>query len=262
MVLGKFTDAMADLSETLRRVFQSPPSHALDPRLAEPRSRGVATLAVEARPAPYELGAVIVAVRTEVQAASVAASMLFEGRIQAEEGLARWAAGARVCEMPVFATGGQRRVEVPALPRRALCRCIEREAFRTSSRSVQDPFRRPALRSASLMLNPGGVRSGLELALGLPIAVQGQDVQTLPKAQWMRFSLQLVKATGENIRNLEVLGLYRIPSRGVGGMRHDPKSGRLFLELGREAAGAPRQPFILARRKDDRTLVSCFLEEA
>lgn len=84
---------------------------------------------------------------------------------------------------------------------------------------------------------------------------------TLPRAQWMRYSLQLVKATGDNIRNLELLGLYRIPSRGVVGMSHDAKTGRLLLALNREAVGASRQPFLLARRRDDRTLVSCLLEE-
>ena len=99
------------------------------------------------------------------------------------------------------------------------------------------------------------------MVMSLPIAIQGQDVQNIPKVQWMRYSLQLVKATGENIRNLDVLGLYKIPSRGVASMRHDAKTGRLLLELSREAAGASRLPFLLARRKDDRTLVSCFLEE-
>jgi hypothetical protein len=187
--------------------------------------------------------------------------MVFQGRIQAEEAWSRWADGATILEMPVFLIGGQRRVEVPPLPRRPDCRRIEVERFRTSGRSHQEIFCRPAVRGGSPELAGAVVRGGLELAMSFPIAIQGQDVQTLPKAQWMRYSLQLVKSTGENIRNLEVLGLYRIPSRGVGGMRHDARSGRLMLELGREAAGASRLPLILARRRDDRTLVSCFLEE-
>ena len=40
------------------------------------------------------------------------------------------------------------------------------------------------------------------------------------------------------------------------------RSGRLLLTLGPEALRAQRGPFMLARRRDDRSLVSCFLEEA
>jgi len=163
--------------------------------------------------------------------------------------------------MTRFSIGAHRRVEVPPLPRRPRCGRMEPEAFRTVSRGYREGLASPAVRGGSPELAQAVVRGGLEVAMSLPIAIQGQDVQELPRVQWMRYSLQLVKATGENIRNLDVLGLYRIPSKGVASMRHDAKTGRLLLELDREAAGASRLPFLLARRKDDRTLVSCFLEE-
>lgn len=261
MVFGRFTDAVSDLSETLRRVFRDPPSHALDTGLKTPRSRGAATLAVEGRRPDYEPHAVSVPVPVMIRSTLVQVETVLQGRIQAEEGWSQWAQGAKVLEMPVFQSGGQRRVEVPPLPRRPLCRRIESERFRTSCRSYREAFNRPAVRGGSPELASAVGKGGLDHVLSFPIAIQGRDVQTLPKAQWMRYSLQLVKSTGENIRNLEVLGLYWVPSRGVGGMRHDAKSGRLLLELSREAAGAARSPLLLARRRDDRTLVSCFLEE-
>ena len=77
----------------------------------------------------------------------------------------------------------------------------------------------------------------------------------------MRYSLQLVRGTGENVRNLEVLGLFQIPSKGVVDLRHDPRQGRLLIQLESSAIKAPRAPFILARRRDDGALVSCFVED-
>jgi hypothetical protein len=77
----------------------------------------------------------------------------------------------------------------------------------------------------------------------------------------MRYSLQLVRGTGENVRNLEVLGLFRLPRKGVADLRHDPRLGRLLVRLLPLAVRAERAPFILARRKDDGALVSCFVED-
>jgi hypothetical protein len=83
----------------------------------------------------------------------------------------------------------------------------------------------------------------------------------LPKALNMRYTFQLVKTTGENIRNLDVLGVYPVPTKGVTSLRHDARTGRILVNLGPEAVGASRGRFILARKKDDRSFVSCFVEE-
>ncbi len=261
MGFGKFRDAVSDLTETLRRVFQDPPSHAVDPGRLMVRSEGVPALQAESPPRAFQLVAESLPIPLDFRAGVSQEPMVFLGQIQAEEGWARWAAGARVFEMTRFSAGAQRRLEVPPLPRRPGCVRVEPEAFRAGSRGYREGLGSPAVRGGSPELARAVVRGGLEVVMSLPIALQGQDVQELPKVQWMRYSLQLVKATGENIRNLDVLGLYQIPSKGVANMRHDAKSGRLLLELNRDAAGASRLPFLLARRKDDRTLVSCFLEE-
>jgi hypothetical protein len=47
----------------------------------------------------------------------------------------------------------------------------------------------------------------------------------------------------------------------VADLRHDARRGRILVRLESEAAKAPRVPFILARRKDDGALLSCYLEE-
>lgn len=97
--------------------------------------------------------------------------------------------------------------------------------------------------------------------MGFPVAVEGQEFQSLPKASSMRYTMQLVKTTGENIRNLDILGIYPVPLRGVTSLQHDPSTGRVLLGLSPEASSSPRAPFLLARKKDDLSYVSCFLEE-
>lgn len=261
-MFGKFSEAVSDLSETLRRVFQAPVTHAFDPTITTPRAEGVLTLNVAALAPNFALCPTPVGLNLAFPVLSTHLPTVFEGRLMAEDGWEQWSTGAVVCHMPVFGKAGGRQVGIPPLPRRATCYREETGAFRTSTRALQEPFPVPAVRGGSPNLGNAVTHSALEMALGLPIAFIGQDVLTLPRPIWMRYSLQLVKTTGENIRNLEVLGLYRIPSKGVAGMRHDAKTGHLLLELTREAANVKRQAFLLARRKDDRSLVSCFLEEA
>jgi hypothetical protein len=126
---------------------------------------------------------------------------------------------------------------------------------------LHEPLARPGTRRLDPALSRGTALCSLEAAFAQALAIRGEDIQHLPKGLWMRYSLQLVRETGENVRNLEVLGLFRIPRKGVGELRHDPRLGRILLRLDPAAAGAARAPFILARRKDDGTLVSCFVED-
>ena len=94
------------------------------------------------------------------------------------------------------------------------------------------------------------------------MAFLAEDLAKVPRALMMRYSLQMVRTTGENIRNLEMVGLFRIPVKGTRQVHHDRASGRLLVELGPEAAGARRALFALARRKSDASTVCCFVEEA
>ena len=261
MVFGRITEVVSDLKETLRRVFQDPPSHALPLGSLAIPVHGLPPLVAEAKGPGEALGARVVGpdLLFPIRAGRDGAD--FSARVRSEDAWVRWASGARVVAMPVFGAGTGRRAEVPALPRRAEPRRAAAEPFRAFAREIRAGFGRPEARGGGPALGGATARGDLALAMGLPVAVPGREVQTLSKVQWMRYSLQLVKATGENIRNLEVLGIYRIPARGVRAMRHDARTGRLLLELDRDASGAPRRPFLLARRRDDRTLVSCFLEE-
>ena len=260
-MFGRLSNAVSDFTETLRQVFQNPTTHYFDPALAPARSRGMVPLTAVTTTPDFSLCPVTQTLALALPAQSMHLPTAFEGRLQAEDGWNHWATGAVVCQMPVFGAQITKQLGIPALPRRAACFRQEPATFRTATRNLSAEFQPPAVRGGSPDLGTAVTHRALEMALGLPIAFAGQDVQSLPKPLWMRYSLQLVKSTGDNIRNLEVLGLYRIPAKGVAGMRHDAKSGNLMLELTPEAGQAARLPFLLARRKDDRSLVSCFLEE-
>jgi hypothetical protein len=153
------------------------------------------------------------------------------------------------------------RLEVPPLPRRPRVREERPEEFRTRSRPGLEPFPPPRSASQPCALAPPRSFQALEHALAQPVAFTGEDIPKLSKTLWMRYTLKLVRETGENIRNLEVLGLYRIPTRGTRQINHQAATGRLLVALGPEAVGAPRAPFLLARKKDDDAIVCCFVED-
>lgn len=261
MAVGRFRDAVSDMAETIRRVFKDPPAHGVRVELPAPVGRSVPFPATQASRPPFQLVAVPRGVPTLEPHPPRGESFAWEARLLAEEGLARWDAGAQVCVLPLFQAQGCSRLEVPPLPRRPKVLEGETGAFRTRGRSGLEGL--PGTRACSLevLLQPPRAHRDLETALALPVAFQGEDIPRIPKAIWMRYTLKMVRETGENIRNLEVLGLYRIPQRGTRSINHQASTGRLLVTLGPDAAGARRAPFIIARKKDDGSMVCCFVEE-
>lgn len=260
MVMGRLKGAMSDVAETLRRVFSDPPCHRLDPAFNTFEVRSLEPFESRAQVPDVLCRAVLVSADLGLAAGLGSEPVTFQARVQADSGFTQWAAGVPVCEMEVFGAASGVRSAIPPLPRRAQVRSLLPESFRTRSMGGLQALARPRSLQANPALEGPRVFRDLELALGLPMTVPGEDPQQLPKPIWMRYTLQIVKATGENIRNLDVLGIYRIPSRGVVSLRHDARTGRLVIQLSAAATGARRAPFILARRKDDRAIVSCYLE--
>lgn len=260
-MLGKLSNAVSDLTETLRRIFSSPDTHEVNPAITTHGTHRIPPLSVQGFAPVYRFDLQTLGSDLSFTGHLCDGEVRMEGKLQHEAAWASWATGAKVLEMEILEQHRSRGLEIPALPRAAQPRHAEIGSFQTRGRPSFDAFLRPGLRSEGLALPAPRSRRDLELALRVPLAVKGQGIKDLPKAQWMRLGLQLVRSTGENIRNLEVLGLYRIPAKGVLTMKHDGRTDRLMLELGKEAMGAERRPFVLARRKDDRSLVSCFLEE-
>ena len=259
-MFGRVRGAMADAAETLRRAFAGlnvvqvlPEPFALMPHqgslLAVAPCSGLEPLAAFGRPAAL-FGASVPSRTLEV----------FQARLMAEAGWASWGAEAEVVCMAPLETGRAARVSVPPLPRQARALGRLEPTARPATRRITEPLAQPGLRRLDPKLAGVSAVAGLEAFLSLPVPIRAEDTQRLPKGLWMRYSLQLVRGTGENVRNLEVLGLFYIPRKGVADLRHDPKQGRILVRLEPSAVRAPREPFVLARRKDDGALLSCFVE--
>jgi len=260
-MFGKVKDAMADAAETLRRAFSGLAVVEVSPEPLVCRGHGAPALRVESRPGLEPPAATLGAMALLGDAVEGQALAPFQANLQEEAGWARWGAEAEVVHMTPLEAGAASRMEVPPLPRKAKALGRVEPPARPAARQGTDPIVPPAARRLDPALARIGVEAGLEAMLTLAVPIQGEDIQRLPKGLWMRYSLQLVRGTGENVRNLEVLGLFRIPRKGVADLRHDPRRGRIMVRLESAAVKAPRAPFILARRKDDGGLVSCFVED-
>lgn len=260
-MLGRVREAVADAAETLRRAFSDLAVTTVVPEPFQPQGHGSAGLGVVACPGlepPLAEVRVLTLLREAVEGRALAP---FQAVLQAEAGWDRWGAEATVVQMTPLEAGRAARLSVPALPRKANALGRVDAPIPPGVRRWADPLGRPGTRRLPLAFERAVGQPGLGVLFRLPQPVKGVDIQRLPKGLWMRYSLQLVRGTGENVRNLEVIGLFRIPRKGVADLRHDPRLGRLLLHLEPVAASAPRAPFILAKRKDDDALVSCFVED-
>ena len=164
--------------------------------------------------------------------------------VAGEPGWATWEAGAKVCALPLFRPEKCARLEVPALPPPGGGAAREPAggmATRRPERLGGLAAARGPARAPGIWPRRGSFRA-LERVLGLPVAVTGEDLTKVSKALWMRYTLQLVRATGENIRNLDVIGLYRIPAKGTRAgpprPRHRPAAGDPRPRSQRRQAGA------------------------
>jgi hypothetical protein len=261
MAMGKLREAMSDMAETIRRVFKAPQTTASPMGFATPSAPGSPSLEAMALAPSYDFEALL-RIEPPLAGAKVAVEPLtWAATVRGEPGWASWSTDATVCQLPLFRAEKCQRLLVPALPRQAVPQRVPLAGFSTRSRSGREPFPPPAVGSIRPQWTPPKAFGALELALGLPVAVNPEDLGKLSKAIWMRYTLQLVRTTGQNIRNLEILGLYRIPCKGTRQVRHEPATGRLLVTLGPEALKARKAPFILARQKDDNAVVCCFVEE-
>jgi hypothetical protein len=261
MAGARLKEAFSDLAETIRRVFQPPPSHPVPVGWKLPFPGQVPALAATVAQ-PFEpCQATARAQELLGQAVAIPEALGFAAKVTAEPGWAAWETGAKVCALPLFRPERCARLEVPPLPRRVAARQAKTGDLATRSRSGWAAFAPPGVRRAQDGFAAPRSCRGLERVLALPVAVAGEDMAKVSKALWMRYTLQLVRATGENIRGLDVIGLYRIPAKGTRQLNQDPATGKLLVTLGPEASGARRSLFILARRKSDASTVYCFLEE-
>lgn len=260
-MFGRMKEAVADAAETLRRAFAGLKVLELRPEPFRPLAQGSSALAAESVAGLQPPATQCREMRLLEQAVEGRALEPFQAKLCDESGWARWGAEAEVLRMTPLEAGRATQMAVPPLPRKAQVLGKLDPLALPPTRRWAEPLTPPKARSMDPGLKAIQTEAGLAAMLSLPVPIKSEDIQRLPKGMWMRYSLQLVRGTGENVRNLEVLGLFRIPRKGVADLRHDPGQGRIFLQLEAAALRAPRAPFILARRKDDGNLVSCYVED-
>ena len=259
--MGMLREAMSDMAETIRRVFKDPGTTRANMAFPDPAATGVLVLEARTVAPAYRFEPRLTLVPPILEAREAFAPMALVAEVRGEPGWASWTADATVCALPLFKAEKCQRLLVPALPRRGVPRRAAPEGFATRTRDGWDGFKPPPVRGIPTQWAAPQAREALAMALALPMAVLPEDLGKLSKAIWMRYTLQLVRSTGQNIRNLEILGLFMIPSKGIRQVRHEPATGRLLVNLGPEALKCRKAPFILARQKDDNAVVCCFVEE-
>lgn len=256
----RLQDAVSDVAETLRRTFGGVKVRARDPRFLVSGLSGFEAMKVDVQSGLEFLCAPTGTHGWRLEAAIQTPDMTFQARLEKETGWEAWESGSHAVLVPLFWPGKAAKLEVPALPRRASSQRRMVEPFKLSLRNYREPLRSPGTRQAEVRTPTPASHRDLARVLRRPFSFLGQTFTSLPRALQMRYTVQLVKSTGENIRDLEVVGLFRVPRKGLGGLRLDPRNGGLQATLTAEAVGAPKDLLLLAKRKADQALLPCFLE--
>lgn len=262
MVFSKAKDALTDMAQTIRRLFGEPRVGALVAPAFRVRGRGHVLLEAEVRLGLERLGATVTEADLFQGGPTLGELGALEAVLREEHGWDAWASDAQALQVELFSAGKAAQLTVPPLPKVTRVQAPREPLPRPGVRSLAPAVAAPKARA--LEVDRGLVtktRSEVARVLTRPFVFAGEDLGKLPKNLWMRYSLALVKATGENVRNLEVVGLYRLPRKGVADLRPDGQ-GRVWVRLSPEALGAKRAPFMLARRRDDQAFVSACVDES
>ena len=102
--------------------------------------------------------------------------------------------------------------------------------------------------------------ASIDRALMAPISIKSKDLASVPKAIWMRCTMHLVKETGENVKNLQIVGLYSIPNNGVKSIAHGASNGSVQIQVGAEAINSELCTLVVARKKSDNAIISYTIE--
>lgn len=263
MVFGKASRAISDVAQSIRRLFGEPRVGTLMASGFEVRGHGTRLLRAQVlNGLPPTRAEVAVMPLFPAGAASMGELPPLTAVLQEEAGWAAWASETQALVAPLFHAGKASQLAVPALPKVTRVHAPREPLPRPEVRKLEPGVASP--RTRDLEVGRGLTtksHASLGRVLTQPFAFPGEDLEKLPKNLWMRYSLALVKATGENVRNLEVVGLYRLPRKGVSDLRPDGQ-GKVWVRLTPEAVTAKRAPFMLARRKDDQTFVSACVDES
>jgi hypothetical protein len=262
-MFGKASRAISDVAQSIRRLFGEPRVGTLEAAGFEVRGQGAPLLGAHVTDGLPTIRAEVIGMPLfPAGAAPLGALAPLTAELREEHGWDAWTSETQALGAPLFQPGKTAQLAVPPLPKVTRVHAPREPLPRPGTRRLEAEVAAP--RTRELEVDRGletKSRSELARVLTKPFAFPGEDLEKLAKNLWMRYSLALVKATGENVRNLEVVGLYRLPRKGISDLRPDGR-GQVWVRLTPEAVTAKRAPFMLARRKDDQTYVSACVDES
>jgi hypothetical protein len=262
-LLGKIKETVGDVAETIKRAFAGPKVFTAPQLfLAEPKCSSAAHFTANAIAAQMLGCNGAIAAPLLISAALVEASIQFEARAMSETGEG-FSAGAKLVNIelqwPRKTTSAEiQRMNSPATKGIAM----DNSGFKTECRALP-PFSldQGKILRCRLLPNAALAYSSAKAAFSRPMSIRSENIEKTPKPLMMRYMLKLVKESGENIRNLEIIGIYRVPKKGVQNVKHDGSTGALKIMVGAEAQISAPSKLILANNKNTRTKVSCMFDE-
>lgn len=265
-MLGRIKDAVEDVAETIKRAFSGPKVHSASSFfIREPESKTVTWLMADAKVAGLLSTPDIVPLPLFVSASTNSHNMKFVTQSFSETGEV-FKADAVLVSISLVWSGVVVSADIPGMNSPAMKRLEETYAV--------IPPKPHAIPQAQIGIKYGKTYSintqmkepecykSLERALLVPIHVKSEDLEGISRALLMRYGLQLVKETGENIKNLEIIGLYKIPKKGLKSVKHDAASGTLKIIAGADAQNSQNCIVLVARKKSNSAIVSCMLDDS
>jgi len=264
-LLGRIKDTVEDVAETIKRAFVRPKVHSASGFfIREPEFKSAEWLSVDTRAGELLSTAGIVPLPLFVAVSACDHNMKFETRSFLENGEVFkadaklvsvsfvWSGVVISADIPGMNSPASKRVEEPYAVALPPCRTISQSQFgikHGKTYTLKAQLREPVC-----------YRS-VERAMLIPINIRSEDLEGVSRALMMRYSLQLVKETGENIKNLEIIGLYRIPKNGLKSVKHDATTGLLKIVAGADAQNSKECYLLVARKKSNSSIVSCMVHE-
>jgi hypothetical protein len=262
-LLERLKDTVGDVAETIKRAFTGPKVHsARQFFLADPVPKAMALLSAASKSTSLSLSANFSVATLFVSTSINVPNVQFEARAQSESG-GTFNAGARLVSVQVAWPGVVKSAGIPQLNSPIVKTNAGGYSVFTTISYALPPF---SLRhEKNYMVNPTIESPACITSLGTiferPIRVRSENIDKIPKPLWMRYTFHLLKETGENIRNLEIIGLFSIPKKGVQSLRHDHSTGSLMVTVDQDAQNSDYYKLMLARNKNNSEVVSCILED-
>jgi hypothetical protein len=264
-LLERVKGTVEDVAETIKRFFVGPKVHSASDLFFSGLSfKTLPWPTTTVKEASMLHAPTISAMPPFASAPTCVANLRFESRTIAETGGA-FETNAKLIEASFVWTGAVKSAEIQKVNAPGITKVDSPHYLFPTKEHVFliEPLKvkQDGVYKLNTYLGTTGCYRSVERALLIPIKIKSENLEKLSKALWMRYTMMLVKESGENVKNIEMVGIYRVPKNGVKTFKLDPSTGSLLIVVGADALQSPFRKIIIARRKNNSTLVSCAIDE-